>query len=203
MAVSPDQSLHYAKASGDWAAFHVDRAAARAAGFPDIILHGLCSMATCARGVADVVADGDSALLRRVAVRFSAPAHPSAALTVDVFDAGLTEAGSASYAFEARSAETLVLSHGRVELWPSASPARPAMGRRGLPPTATCSSCRWCHASAVDRTGNDRPAHLPCSPALLTRFAHPPRSVTSAERLILVASVRGIDATTSMDLGTL
>ncbi|MGH7425078.1 MAG: FAS1-like dehydratase domain-containing protein, partial [Candidatus Methylomirabilales bacterium] len=49
--VDEDQAFRYAEASGDRNAVHLDEEAARAAGFPGIILHGMCTMALAGKAV--------------------------------------------------------------------------------------------------------------------------------------------------------
>ena len=82
VVVDPDQSRRYAEASLDRNPLHLDPATARAAGLPDIILHGLCTMAMSGRAVLDAIGDGDPRRLRRLAVRFAAPVHNGVTLTV-------------------------------------------------------------------------------------------------------------------------
>src|SRR5262245_31818199 len=64
--VDADMARRYAEVSGDWSAHHFDLDAARASGFDRLFLHGLCTMALCAQGVVEVVADGDPNRVRRV-----------------------------------------------------------------------------------------------------------------------------------------
>lgn len=71
--IAADQSTRYAEASGDKDAYVLDEAAAHAAGFPGVILHGLCTMAFAARVVVDHCAHGDGRRLRRLGVRFTRP----------------------------------------------------------------------------------------------------------------------------------
>jgi acyl dehydratase len=101
----------YAEVSGDWSAHHFDVDAARRSGFERPFLHGLCTMALCARGVADVAAGGDPDRVRRVAVRFAAPTYLAERLSVAVYDAG-----PHTVAFEAACAGAAVITHGRAEL---------------------------------------------------------------------------------------
>jgi acyl dehydratase len=70
-----EQSRLYAAASGDDTAFHIDDDAARRYGFPGVIMHGLCTLATV---VGDLVPalDRDLTEVARVSARFSAPALP-------------------------------------------------------------------------------------------------------------------------------
>lgn len=112
LAVDADMARRYAEVSGDWSAHHFDADAARRAGHDRPFAHGLCTMALCARAVADLVADGDQGRLRRVAVRFVAPVPLGAGLDVDVHAVDGT-----SFAFEAHSAGAPVIAHGRAELW--------------------------------------------------------------------------------------
>ncbi len=113
--VDVDQALRYAGASGDANPIHVDDAAARAVGLPGVILHGMCTMALCARAIVDELADGDPSRLRRLAVRFYRPVFPGNSLLTSVFDAGSTGDRSV-LAFEASSAGKVVVRDGRAEL---------------------------------------------------------------------------------------
>lgn len=79
--VAPDQSFRYAKASLDDNPIHVDPATARAAGLPDVILHGLCTMAMAGKAVVDSLCAGDPRFLTRLAVRFARPVRNGSTLT--------------------------------------------------------------------------------------------------------------------------
>jgi acyl dehydratase len=108
-----DAARRYAEVSGDWSAHHFDLDVARAAGVDYLFAHGLCTMAVCTQHAVRLVASGDPARVRRVAVRFASPAPLGADLTVDVF-----AAGPSTYAFEASCGEATVVKHGRLELCP-------------------------------------------------------------------------------------
>ncbi|MBI2877407.1 MAG: dehydratase, partial [Candidatus Tectomicrobia bacterium] len=54
---------------------------ARAAGFPGIILQGLCTMAFVGKAVVDAYLGGDPTHLKRLAVRFARPVRPEDVLT--------------------------------------------------------------------------------------------------------------------------
>lgn len=82
VTVSADQSLRYAEASLDRNPIHLDPAAARAGGLPDVILHGLCTMALSGRAVVAALLGGDPRGLRRLAVRWSKPVHNGQRLIV-------------------------------------------------------------------------------------------------------------------------
>jgi acyl dehydratase len=98
-AVDPDQSFRYADASGDYGTYHVDEVAAHDAGFPGVIVHGLCTMAFAARAVVDACCGGDSTRLKRLGVRFTSPLLPGQEITTRVYDGGLSD-GRSSYVLE-------------------------------------------------------------------------------------------------------
>jgi acyl dehydratase len=103
VAVPDDVTRQYAEASGDHSPFHTDREAARAAGFPTIILHGMCTLGLVVAAVAPAAT--------RVAVRFAKPAYPGHPLEVDVYDIA-----PGICAFEASSQDVPVLTNGRLEM---------------------------------------------------------------------------------------
>jgi acyl dehydratase len=116
--VDEDQASRYADASGDRSPIHVDPDFARSAGFPGVILQGMCTMAICGRGIADTVADGDASRLARLAVHFRRPLLPGRDLALSMYDAGRTADGGLIFAFEGSSADHLVVSDGRANVRP-------------------------------------------------------------------------------------
>jgi acyl dehydratase len=109
--IDPDQARRYAAASGDANPIHVDDEAARAVGLPGVILHGMCTMALCAKAVVDSVGGGDPTRLRRLAVRFYRPVFPGNDLVTSLY-----RVGPGVFAFEASSAGKVVVRDGRAEL---------------------------------------------------------------------------------------
>jgi acyl dehydratase len=106
--IDADQTFRYADASGDRMPIHLDDALARAVGLPGIIVHGLCTMAFAGRAVVEEVAGGDSARLRRLAMRFSRPLLPGQTITTRIYDGGpLPAAAGASGPVHAFAFETL------------------------------------------------------------------------------------------------
>jgi acyl dehydratase len=100
--VAREVTERYAAASGDHSPSHTDAAAAAAAGFPDIILHGMCTVGLVVSALAPTAG--------RVAVRFARPAHPGHPLDVDAYDLGPGRVG-----FEASSQGAPVLTQGLLE----------------------------------------------------------------------------------------
>lgn len=86
--LADDQSYRYARASGDYTAYHVDDSVARAAGFPGVIVHGLCTMAVVSVAAVAVLCPSDPRRLRRLAVRFSQPVLPGETITTRFWDLG-------------------------------------------------------------------------------------------------------------------
>ncbi|MCK6521279.1 MaoC family dehydratase N-terminal domain-containing protein [Myxococcota bacterium] len=86
--VAADASYRYAQASGDVNPIHIHPETARRAGLPDVILHGLCTMALTARALTDGLADGDPGRLRRLSVRWARPVLNGQTLTVTARRAG-------------------------------------------------------------------------------------------------------------------
>ncbi|MFX0210638.1 MAG: MaoC/PaaZ C-terminal domain-containing protein [Candidatus Hodarchaeota archaeon] len=83
MKVTSDQSVRYAAVSGDENPIHVDKDVAMAVGLPDIILHGLCSLAFATQAVVDELAEGDPTKVKQIKVRFSKPVLMDSTLTTE------------------------------------------------------------------------------------------------------------------------
>ena len=109
--VDEDQSYRYAKASLDDNPIHVDPDTAKAAGLPNVILHGLCTMAMSGKSVVDTLAEGDPRRLRRLGVRFASPVFNSSELTTQGWK---TENGSNFIVRDANG--KVVIANGVVEL---------------------------------------------------------------------------------------
>uniref|UniRef100_A0A7S3QPC0 MaoC-like domain-containing protein n=1 Tax=Dunaliella tertiolecta TaxID=3047 RepID=A0A7S3QPC0_DUNTE len=84
---SIDQAALYRVASGDWNPLHIDARAAKAAGLPCPILHGLCNLGIAARLVAHQVAGGDASCIRSIKARFASPCFPGETLHVQIWRA--------------------------------------------------------------------------------------------------------------------
>ncbi len=96
VATLPQQALLY-RLNGDFNPLHADPEAARRAGFPQPILHGLCTLALACRGVLETWCDLDPGRLRALEVRFAAPVMPGESLRLRMW----REPQSSTIAFEA------------------------------------------------------------------------------------------------------
>jgi acyl dehydratase len=109
--IAEDHPARYAEASGDDFALHLDDNFARSVGLPGRIVHGLCTMAFAGRAVREAAGVDDPRLLKRLAVRFSAPVFPGEAVTTRVWRV------NGGYGFESLNGEGKpVLKDGRAEL---------------------------------------------------------------------------------------
>ncbi|MFX1284047.1 MAG: MaoC/PaaZ C-terminal domain-containing protein [Promethearchaeota archaeon] len=116
MKVASDQSVRYAAASGDNNPIHVDRDIAKAVGLPDIILHGLCTLAFATQAIVDELAEGDPTKVKQIKTRFSKPVLMESTLTTEGW---LLEEGETSktIGFETKNENgEAVLKHGFIEL---------------------------------------------------------------------------------------
>ncbi|WP_024796112.1 MaoC/PaaZ C-terminal domain-containing protein [Tomitella biformata] len=111
--IDEDQTFRYSPASGDPMPIHLDEEIAQMSGLPGIINHGLCTMAFTSWAAVMELADGDTARLRRLAVRFAKPVLPGAEMRTKFWRAADAE-GSTSYAFETAVGADLVIKDGLV-----------------------------------------------------------------------------------------
>jgi acyl dehydratase len=74
----------YTECARIWNPIHTDRAVARAAGLPDIILHGTATMALAVTRLVDAFLGGDPTRVRRLGGRFSAMVLMPSTLTLEV-----------------------------------------------------------------------------------------------------------------------
>jgi acyl dehydratase len=113
LPVDDDQSIRYATASGDQNPIHLDRETARRVGLPDVILHGMCTLAMCGQAVFALSGE-DPERLRRIAARFVRPVFLGSELMVSAYKLGFGQPGRA-VGFEASSRRKAVILDGRAE----------------------------------------------------------------------------------------
>ena len=88
-----DQALIY-RLTGDFNPLHSDPTAARQAGFPRPILHGLCGFGIVGRLILNVLCDGDTARFGAIEARFSGVLFPGDAISLSIW----READGATFA---------------------------------------------------------------------------------------------------------
>jgi acyl dehydratase len=114
VAVAADLAHAYAEASRIWNPIHTDPAVARAAGLPDVLLHGTATLALAVSAILAREASGDPTGVRRLTARFAAPVWmPS---TLEVRSLGVRRAAEGRWLpFEARTPEGgLAIREGRI-----------------------------------------------------------------------------------------
>jgi acyl dehydratase len=112
LPVSPRAALVY-RLSGDENPLHADPEAARIAGFPRPILHGLCTLGMACHAILKTFCAWDPARLRRLQARFTAPVYPGETLRFEFRRDG--EALALRAVVPAREG-AVVLDHARAEL---------------------------------------------------------------------------------------
>lgn len=112
---SPEQAALY-RLTGDRHLIHIDPDAARAAGLPGVILHGLCTLGIAAREIAAAVGAHPSDL-RRLEARFASPVIPGAQLQLHG-----TAGSDGLVQFSACSGANTVLTAGRATFDVAADP---------------------------------------------------------------------------------
>ncbi len=81
LALDADQAVRYAAVSGDRNPIHLDPVAARRAGFPSVIVHGICSLAMTCHAL-EALHSPDGREVEALRVSFARPVFPSDALTI-------------------------------------------------------------------------------------------------------------------------
>jgi acyl dehydratase len=94
----------YSQASRIWNPIHTDPAVARAAGLPDVLLHGTATLALAVSTVLARETDGDPSRVTRLTGRFAAPVWMPSMLTVTALEVGQTAEGR-WVSFEVRTPE--------------------------------------------------------------------------------------------------
>jgi len=113
VTIPADAGPRYAEASLDNNPIHTDAEVATMAGFPGVILQGLCTMAMAGAAIVDEVADGDPLRLRRLKVRFSKPVLMGDTLTTE----GWREESEGAFGFRVVNQDGVeVVTSGRAEI---------------------------------------------------------------------------------------
>lgn len=105
------QALLY-RQTGDLNPLHVDPATARAAGFPEPILHGLCTYGICLRAVMGEWCDYAPDAINHFAVRFAGVVYPGETIRVDMWK----DADEISFEAYVEERQQKVISNGLAKL---------------------------------------------------------------------------------------
>lgn len=109
--VDDDQTFRYSPAAGDPMPIHLDEEAAKAAGLPGIIAHGLCTMAFTSWAALTELGGSDTGRLRELAVRFAKPVLPGQDITSTFWRRGTAD-GASIYQYETVAAGDVVIKDG-------------------------------------------------------------------------------------------
>ncbi len=111
IATSPGLAHRYTECASVWNPIHTERAAARAIGLPDIILHGTCTWALAGQALIHAVGGADPRRLRRLAGRFKGMVFPGDRLELDY-----AEQAPGAWQFAVRTPRgELAITHGVAE----------------------------------------------------------------------------------------
>jgi acyl dehydratase len=111
LPISPQAALLY-RLNGDRNPLHSDPAVAAQAGYPQPILHGLCTMGVAGHALLQNACDYDATRLLSMAVRFTAPVFPGETLRTEMWN----EDGGVSFRASVTERDKLVLGNGWVTL---------------------------------------------------------------------------------------
>jgi acyl dehydratase len=82
MAIDAALAHRYTECSGIWNPIHTERRVAKAAGLPDLVLHGTATWALAGTELVKCLADGNPARLKRLHGRFGALVFPGSTLSL-------------------------------------------------------------------------------------------------------------------------
>lgn len=108
LATRPEQAILY-RFNGDYNPLHFDPAVSSKAGYPQPILHGLCTLGICGHAILRQLCGYDAARLRALALRFSAPVIPGDIVTVDIWRDG-------SFRARVKARDVVVINNGKAEV---------------------------------------------------------------------------------------
>lgn len=107
----PDQALLY-RILGDRTPLHADPTAARDAGFPRPILHGLCSYGIACRAILTEVCNYDPGLISEFDARFTSPVYPGERIHTDIW----VDGNIVSFRCRIEQRNTIAINYGRCKL---------------------------------------------------------------------------------------
>lgn len=114
LSVAPNAALLY-RLSADRNPLHADPEVARKAGYPQPILHGLCTYGMAAHAIVKTWCDYDAARLTTLNARFSSPVFPGEALQFEMWQ---DDPGALQFIVRASARDVVVMSHGTATITP-------------------------------------------------------------------------------------
>lgn len=111
LKTSEDQAMIY-RLSGDYNPLHIDPEVAKAGGFDQPILHGLCTYGVVGRALVQSLCSGDPKRVRRMDVRFSSPVFPGETIVTEIWREGQ---GKAAFRAKVEERGLVVINNGLLE----------------------------------------------------------------------------------------
>jgi len=112
LSVAPNAALLY-RLNADRNPLHAEPAIARQAGYPQPILHGLCTYGMAAHAIIKTCCGYDASRLTSLNARFSSPVFPGETLQCDIW---LGENRTLQFIMRAIDRDVVVMSHGTATL---------------------------------------------------------------------------------------
>lgn len=114
LSVAPNAALLY-RLNADRNPLHADPAVASKAGYPQPILHGLCTYGMAAHAIIKTCCDYDASRLTGLNARFSSPVFPGETLQCDIWQ---DTSNALQFVVRAVDRDVVVMSHGTATLSP-------------------------------------------------------------------------------------
>ncbi len=114
LSVAPNAALLY-RLNADRNPLHADPAVASKAGYPQPILHGLCTYGMAAHAIIQTCCDYDASRLTGLNARFSSPVFPGETLQCDIWQ---DTSNALQFVVRAVDRDVVVMSHGTATLSP-------------------------------------------------------------------------------------
>ena len=112
LSVAPNAALLY-RLNADPNPLHADPVVAAKAGYPQPILHGLCTYGMAAHAIVKTCCDYDASRLTSLNARFSSPVFPGETLQCDIWQDG---SHALQFIMRAVDRDIVVMSHGTATL---------------------------------------------------------------------------------------
>ncbi|MFI1567416.1 MaoC/PaaZ C-terminal domain-containing protein [Streptomyces sp. NPDC020490] len=119
VAIDREWIARYGEAAGDLNPVHLDPSAARDAGFPDVIAHGVALVSLAVEEIAERYADGHADRVRALGARFARPVHPGTDTSLELIPPSTPPGPGDTVLFTVRSQGAAAVKGGWVRLGPA------------------------------------------------------------------------------------